>query len=158
MKVRILAVGRLKEDYLRAAAADYAARLKPYLRLEITEVPDLPDPPQASPAAVDKVKEEEAAALLGRLEPAETLIALDARGQMMDSEELAEFLRPYFARGGRLAFALGGSHGLGRAVLARADFVLSLSPLTFPHGLARVILLEQLYRAVKIIRGEKYHK
>ena len=158
MRVRILAVGRLKEDYLRAAAADYATRLKPYLQLEVVEVPDLPDPPHASPAAITRVQEEEGAALLRRVEPEETLVALDGRGRMMSSEELAEFLRPYFARGGRLSFAIGGSHGLGRAVLARADLILSLSPLTFPHGLARIILLEQLYRAVKILRGEKYHK
>ena len=158
MRVRILAVGRLKEDYLRAAAADYAARLRPYLQLEVVELPDLPDPPHVSPAAVARVQEEEGAAILRRMEADETLVALDARGRMMSSGELAEFIRPCFARGDRLCFAIGGSHGLGRAVIERADLVLSLSPLTFPHGLARLILLEQLYRAVKILRGEKYHK
>jgi len=154
----VLAVGKLKEDYLREAVADYAARLKPYAQFTLVEVAGLPDPPRPSPAALERVKEEEAASLLQRLDAGEILVALDPRGQALTSESFAEFLRPHAAIGARLAFAIGGSWGLGPSLLARAAASLSLSPLTFPHGLARLILLEQLYRACKILRGETYHK
>ncbi|MGE5599205.1 MAG: 23S rRNA (pseudouridine(1915)-N(3))-methyltransferase RlmH [Bacteroidota bacterium] len=158
MKLRLIAVGKLKEGYLRAGVADYAARLQPYVHLDMVEVPGLPDPPRPTAAAVTRVKEGEADLILQRLAPGEPLIALDPRGRVLDSEGFAAFLRPYDAQGSRLAFALGGSWGLGRAVLDRAVLAFSLSSLTFPHGLARLILLEQLYRACKILRGETYHK
>lgn len=158
MRLRILAVGKLKEDYLRAAAADYLARIKPYAQIEVVEVQGLPDPVQPSPAAVERVKDEEASALLGRLQPGEILVALDPKGRALTSEGLAHFLRKHGESGSRLALAVGGSWGLGRALLERASASLSLSSMTFPHGLARVILLEQIYRALRINRGEKYHK
>ncbi|MGE5527948.1 MAG: 23S rRNA (pseudouridine(1915)-N(3))-methyltransferase RlmH [Patescibacteria group bacterium] len=158
MKLRILAVGRLKEDYLRAAAADYTARIKPYAQIEVVEVAGLRDPARLSSAAIERVKDEEAAALLGRVLPGEILVALDQEGRKLDSEGFARFLKGHEESGSRLALAVGGSWGFGRAVLERASLSLSLSPMTFPHGLARVILLEQIYRAFRIIRGEKYHK
>ena len=158
MRLRVLAVGKLKEDYLREAAADYAARLKPYARFALIEVAGLPDPARPTPAALERVKEEEASALLQRLETGEVLVALDPKGQALTSEAFAEFLRPHAAVGARVAFAVGGSWGLGPSLLNRAAASISLSPMTFPHGLARLILLEQLYRACKILRGETYHK
>ncbi|MGE5530164.1 MAG: 23S rRNA (pseudouridine(1915)-N(3))-methyltransferase RlmH [Patescibacteria group bacterium] len=158
MRIRILAVGRLREDYLRAAAADYAGRLRPYAQLEVVEVPGLPDPARPTAAAVAKVRGEEAALLLRRMKPDETLVALDPGGRTLTSEEFAAFLQPHEAAGKTLVFAVGGSWGLGRELLERAAARISLSAMTFPHGLARVILMEQLFRAFRIMRGEVYHK
>ena len=158
MKLRILAVGKLKEEYLRAGAEDYAARIRPYAQLELVEVPGLPDPVRATSAAIIKVQTAEGSALLHRVTPGEVLIALDPRGQALTSEGLAEMLAAHESLGSRLAFAVGGALGLSRDVLSRAVSSLSLSAMTFPHGLARLILLEQLYRAFKINRGEPYHK
>ncbi|MGE5549628.1 MAG: 23S rRNA (pseudouridine(1915)-N(3))-methyltransferase RlmH [Bacteroidota bacterium] len=158
MRIRLIAVGRLKEEYLRAGAADFTARLRPYAQLELVEVADSPDPLRPSPAATAQLREAEATAILQRIQTGEILVALDPRGQALTSDGLAEFLRPHDAVGARLAFVIGGSWGLGQAVLARAQAAISLSPMTFPHGLARLILLEQLYRAFKILRRETYHK
>ncbi len=158
MRIRLIAVGKLKEDYLRAGVADYAARIRPYARLDLVEVAGLPDPARPGPGAIDRLKEEEASAILRRLQTGEILVALDPRGANWSSEDLADFLQRHEAAGAGLAFVIGGSLGLGRSLLARAAAKLSLSAMTFPHGLARLILLEQIYRAFKIIRGETYHK
>jgi len=158
VRLRIVAIGRLKEDYLRAAIADYTNRIKPYARIELEEVPGLPDPLRGSRASVARIQDGEAVLLLHRLQPGEQLVALDSRGLAMTSEDFAEFLRPQAAAGASATFVIGGSWGLGRAVLDRAVIAISLSPMTFPHAIARLILLEQVYRAFKILRGEAYHK
>ena len=103
MKLRVIAVGRLKEEYLRIGVADFAARLRPYAQLELVEVADQPDPLRPSPAATTQIKEGEAAALLQRLQTGEVLVALDPRGQVLTSEDFANFLRPHDAVGARLA-------------------------------------------------------
>ncbi|MFX4262995.1 23S rRNA (pseudouridine(1915)-N(3))-methyltransferase RlmH [Pelotomaculum propionicicum] len=157
--ISILAVGRLKEKYLAEGAAEYLKRLTPYARVEIEEVSDENCPDNLSPAECEKVKEKEGERLLKRLRRDTYLIALDLRGRMCSSEEMARVLEKLALEGkGDITFVIGGSLGLSKAVLERAGLRLSFSNLTFPHQLMRVILLEQIFRWFKIARGEPYHK
>jgi len=158
MHFTIVAVGRLKEPYLVAAAEEYLRRLAPYARVRVHEVPEEAFPPHPSPAQGRAVREREAA-LLARSIPADTfLVALSPAGRMLTSEDFAALIGERALEGrGRFTFLIGGSLGLAPALLERADLVLSFSRLTFPHQLFRVILLEQLYRACKILRHEPYH-
>lgn len=158
MKIRIIAVGKLKEAFLIRAQEEYLKRLQIYLKPEIIEVEDLPCSEKASPAQEDQVLKQEAALIKSRLFPKDYLITLDRRGQEMSSVDLAEFInqRTFFAD--PLVFIIGGSLGLAEELLKMARLNWSFSQLTFPHQLFRIMLLEQLYRAVKINKGEPYHK
>jgi 23S rRNA (pseudouridine1915-N3)-methyltransferase len=157
--ISILAVGRLKEKYLAEGAAEYLKRLAPYARVEIEEVSDENCPDNLSPAEREKVKGKEGERLLKRLRRDTYLVALDLRGRMYTSEEMAGVLGKLALEGtGDITFVIGGSLGLSKAVLEKADLRLSFSRLTFPHQLMRVILLEQIFRWFKIARGELYHK
>ena len=158
MAEAILCVGKLREQYWRDACAEYEKRLSRLTRLELIEVPDLPEGQNASDADREKIKLREGEELLRRLRPGDYVAALCIRAPEKSSEQLAAFLRERDLSGRRTVFVIGGSLGLSDAVLARADARLSMSPMTFPHQLARVMLLEQLYRARKILAGEKYHK
>lgn len=152
-KIIIAAVGKLHSDW-RAAQQDYLARLRRYTDVTLVEVKDAVG--QGAPDAVAMQREGEA--LLAAAKGARRVVALAATGKQLDSPGLAEYLRKQIEVYGSLAFIIGGPVGLSPQVLAACDDTLSLSPLTFPHELARVILLEQLYRAATIIGGEKYHK
>ena len=154
----ILCVGRLKEDHWRQACAEYLKRLGRYGKPEVVEIDDLPEPEHASDADRLKIKQKEGEALLRRIRPADHVVALCIDAPQLTSEGLADALRERGLRGGRTVFVIGGSLGLSDEVIARADRRLSMSRMTFPHQLARVMLLEQLYRARKIIAGERYHK
>ena len=154
----ILCVGRLKEDYWRQACAEYLKRLGRYGKPEVVEIDDLPEPEHASDADRLKIKQKEGEALLRRIRPADHVVALCIDAPQLTSEGLADALRERDLRGGRTVFVIGGSLGLSDEVIARADRRLSMSRMTFPHQLARVMLLEQLYRARKILAGERYHK
>jgi 23S rRNA (pseudouridine1915-N3)-methyltransferase len=157
--ITILAVGRLKEKYLAYGAAEYLKRLSAYAKIGIVEVEDEGFPENLSAAGQEKVKEKEGERLLSRLRPGAFLIALDGKGKMRSSEEMAEALNKLALEGkGDIAFAIGGTLGLSQKVLERADWRLSFSKMTFPHQLMRVILLEQIFRWFKIARGEPYHK
>ncbi len=159
MNGAVLAVGRLREKPYREMAEEYLKRLGRFGRYEMAEVDDLPEPAACSPAQAEQLKDREGEELLRKLRPGDYVIALTIGGRQMDSPGLAEHLRRLRDRGARrTVFIVGGSLGLGRNVLARADEELSMSAMTFPHQLARVMLLEQLYRAEKIAAGEKYHK
>lgn len=149
-----MAVGKLKEDYLKRAAAEYATRLSRHSRVEIAEVPE--EDIASRPAKA--VKAIEADRLLAKLPEGRHVIALDREGKELSSEAFADYLEKRMTGGeSRFVFVLGGPLGLDRQVLDKADLRLSLSKLTFPHQMARVILLEQLYRAFKIIKNEPYH-
>ena len=150
MPAAIICAGRLREKYWQDAAAEYQKRLGRYTRLEIIEVPDQPEGPQAM--------KKEGEAMLARLRPDDYAVALCIDAKQMDSLQLAAFFREREARGGRTVFIIGGSLGLHEDVIRRADRTLSMSAMTFPHQLARVMLLEQIYRAHKIKAGERYHK
>jgi len=159
MSVLILAVGRMKEKPFQQMAEEYLKRLSRFGKYEMAEVNDLPEPAASSPALEERLKAREGEALLQRLRPGDHVIALTIPGRRLDSPGLAGRMEELRSRGaGRLVFILGGSLGLGANVLERADEELSMSPMTFPHQLARVMLLEQLYRAEKILAGERYHK
>lgn len=155
---RIIVVGKLKEKYWQAAQAEYLKRLRPYLRLEVTEVPDLPCPEGASSAQQEQVRQGEAASIAKLILPQSSLIALDRQGKELSSPELATFLQEQQLVGRGLTFMVGGSFGLASELRLKADFCWSFSRLTFPHQLFQIMLLEQLYRGCKIMRGEPYHK
>lgn len=158
-RISILAVGRLKERYLAEGAAEYLKRLTPYARVEVEEINDESIPEHLSPAECERVKEKEGERLLRRLRQDTYLIALDLRGRMYSSEEMAGVFGKLALEGrSDITFAIGGSLGLPKTVLERADLLLSFSKLTFPHQLMRIVLLEQIFRWFKIARGEPYHK
>ena len=159
MSTTILAVGRLKEKPYRQMADEYLKRLSRFGRCEEKEVADLAEPEGASPAVENQIRTREGEELLRRISPRDYVIALTIGGRTMDSPGLAAHLSELRNRGaGKIVFIIGGSLGLGENVLERADEELSMGAMTFPHQLARVMLLEQLYRAAKINAGERYHK
>lgn len=158
MNAAILCVGKLKEKWQQAGCAEYLKRLSRYGKYEIIQIDDLREPENASPAQIQQVMEKEGRALLSRIRPSDRVIALCIRADAPDSVALAQKTARWAQDGRRAVFVIGGSNGLSPEVLARADERLSFSNLTFPHGLMRVILLEQLYRAEKIRAHEKYHK
>lgn len=155
MRIAIIAVGRLKERYWVEAATEYLKRLKPYAEHVVHEVADR-DPGRGGEA---RALADEAVDILKAVPDGSYLIALDIAGTPVSSVELAQRLERLGIEGrSSLAFAVGGSHGLDASVLDRADLRLSLGRITLPHNLARIVLLEQLYRAFRIIRNEPYHK
>ena len=159
MSTTILCVGKMKEKAYRQMADEYLKRLSRYGKYEETEIPDLPEPAGAGEALEEQLKAKEGEAILAKIRPGDRVIAMTISGKRRSSEELAKHLEEMKVGGvGRTVFVIGGSLGLGKNVLERADEELSMSPMTFPHQLARVMLLEQLYRAEKINAGERYHK
>ncbi|MDR4022481.1 MAG: 23S rRNA (pseudouridine(1915)-N(3))-methyltransferase RlmH [Eubacteriales bacterium] len=159
MKITVIGVGRLKEKYWQAAIDEYSKRLSKYVKLDIIEVPDEKAPENLSAAEEEIVKKNEGERILKNIRDGAYVIALAINGKMLGSEELSEFLNERMVRGaGHIVFVIGGSLGLSKEVLDRADYKLSFSKMTFPHQMMRVILLEQFYRAVKIMKNEPYHK
>ena len=159
MNVVIIAVGKLKEKPYRQMADEYLKRLSRFGKYEEIEIPDLPEREGTSPAEEDRLRIREGEGILQRLRPGDQVVAMTIPGRQRSSPELADEIREAKNRGsGRLVFLIGGSLGLGKNVLARANSEMSMSRMTFPHQLARVMLLEQLYRAEKINAGERYHK
>jgi 23S rRNA (pseudouridine1915-N3)-methyltransferase len=157
--ITILAVGKLKEKYLVEGAAEYLKRLSAYARIEVEAVNDESISDNLSPSEAEKVKEKEGARLLKRLRRGSYLVALDMQGRMYSSEKMANVFGKLALEGkGDITFVIGGSLGLSQTVLEKADLKLSFSNLTFPHQLIRIILLEQIFRWFKIVRGEPYHK
>ncbi len=165
MRITILCVGKLKEQYLKDGIVEYAKRMPPYAELQVIEVADEKTPANASAQSNEKIKESEGKRLLAALLPNghkdkdAYIIVLDSAGKNLSSPELAQKIDT-LALGGtsHIVFVIGGSLGLSREVLQRGDFLLSFGKMTFPHQLMRLILLEQIYRAFKISRGETYHK
>ena len=159
LSVHIICVGKLKEKFYIEAAAEYAKRLKGYCNLTLTELAEERLPDRPSSAQIDAALEKEAGAIFAKLPPRSSLVALCVEGWMRSSEELAGLIETWTNRGERhLAFVIGGSYGLHPSVKAGAWVQLSMSPMTFPHHLARVMLLEQIYRGFKILEGSSYHK
>ncbi|MBV8280454.1 MAG: 23S rRNA (pseudouridine(1915)-N(3))-methyltransferase RlmH [Candidatus Eremiobacteraeota bacterium] len=146
MNITLIAVDKLREPYLRVGCARIGARLRPYMSVDIVEIK--PQGPQA-----------EAASMLSRVADGSVIWALDREGELLDSPQVAQRLAGVERTGARrLTLLIGGPDGLHQSAMARADLRWSLSPLTFLHEMARLIVLEQLYRAVKINRGEPYHR
>ena len=158
MNGTILCVGKLKEKWQREGCDEYLKRLSRYGKYEIVAVDDVKDPEKPSAALIRQNMDREGQALLRHIRPTDRVICLCIVADAPDSLALSKMLTAWSGDGRRNVFVIGGSNGLSDAVLARADAKLSFSNLTFPHGLMRVILLEQLYRAERIRAGEKYHK
>lgn len=159
MKITILAVGKLKEKYWKQAISEYEKRLSAYSKIEIIEVPDEKAPENMSDKEIEQVKEKEGQRLLAKIKPQPTVITLEIQGKMLSSEGLAEEMQRRMTQGqSDFVFVIGGSNGLHENVLQRSNYALSFSKMTFPHQMMRVVLIEQVYRAFKIMRGEAYHK
>ena len=158
MRIRLVCVGKPRAGPLRAAAEEYAARLRPYAQVRWDWVEAEPLPVRPAPAEAERVRLREAQRLQQALQEGEYVVALDRTGPQLSSEELADWLGRLLREGkSRTAWLVGGPLGLHEPLCRRADARLSLSRLTFPHELVPVILLEQLYRAFRILRGEPYH-
>lgn len=159
MKITVITVGKLKEKYLKDAIAEYSKRLSKYCKLEIVEVADEKTTENASEVMEKAVRSKEAERILKYVKEDAFVITLEIAGKQLTSEEFAEKIEQLGVRGiSHIFFIIGGSIGLGEEVLAKSDYALSFSKMTFPHQLMRVILLEQIYRSYRIINGEPYHK
>ena len=159
MKITVIAVGKIKEKFYTDAIAEYSKRLSRYCRLEVIQVADEKTPDGASEAQERQIKEKEGSRILAQIKDGAYVIALAVQGTMLSSEQLASKLNKLGVDGqSQIVLIIGGSLGLSDEVLKRADYHLSFSPMTFPHQLMRVILLEQIYRSYRIISREPYHK
>lgn len=158
-RVTVLCVGKLKERFYADAAAEYVKRLQRYCKLEIIELPEQRLPEDPSPAEIQRALRSEGAAIREKLPKGGAVVALCIEGKPCSSEELSRRMADFGIQGRtQVTFIIGGSFGLDEDVKKQADWRLSMSPMTFPHHLARVMLLEQIYRACQIAEGTKYHK
>lgn len=158
MTVRIVCVGKLKERYFEDACAEFQKRLSRFAALEIAELADEKAPDSLHPADEALVKEKEGRRILKAIGPKDFVVALAIDGRQMTSEQFAAFLEEKATDARPLTFVIGGSLGLSPEVYARANTRISFSKMTFPHRIARLLLLEQLYRGFKILSHETYHK
>ena len=158
-RVMVICVGKMKERFYIDAAAEYAKRLGRYCKLEIVELPEQRLPENPSQSEIERALAKEAEAIRAKLPPASAVVAMCIEGKLRSSEEVARLLGDAASGGEKcLAFLIGGSFGLDEGLKKNAWVRLSMSPMTFPHHLARVMLLEQIYRGFQIREGGKYHK
>ena len=159
LSIYLVCVGRLKERFYQDACAEYLKRLSPYCKLTLLELPEERLPQTPSQGQIDAALEKEGQAIRSKLPPNTSLVCLCVEGRLRSSEELASVVQTWEHNSAKhLAFVIGGSFGLAESLKAEAWVRLSMSPMTFPHHLARVMVLEQLYRAFKINEGSNYHK
>ena len=159
MKITIITVGKIKEKYLKDAIAEYSKRLTKYCKLDIMEVADEKTPDNASEVVEEAIRDKEAERIMKHVKDDMYVVTLEIGGKMLTSEELSAKIERLGIQGkSDVAFVIGGSIGLGKEVLKRSNYALSFSKMTFPHQLMRVILLEQIYRSYRIMKGEPYHK
>lgn len=159
MNITLITVGKIKEKFLRDAIDEYSKRLSKYCKLEVIEVADEKTPDNASEKEELQIKEKEGAQILSKIKDNAYVIAMDLKGKTLSSEEFSSFIDNCGIQGNsNLVFIIGGSLGLSQDVLNRAKYKLCFSKMTFPHQLFRVMLLEQIYRGFRIIKGEPYHK
>ena len=158
MSILVLCVGKLRERCWLEACDEYQRRLSRYCTLRVFECPSQTEPKNASPADIQKMLAIEAASLLSQMKPRDYVIALCVNGKEISSEAFAQVIGKLEEGTGRIVFVIGSSRGLSKEVLMRANERISMSPMTFPHQIARVLLLEQIYRAKKMLAGETYHK
>ena len=158
LNIRIICVGKFKEKYWEAASAEYSKRLGAYCSLSVIEVKEEKLPAHASRADEENVISKEGKAILGKINAGDYVVALDLGGRELSSEGLAAKIESAAFTSSVIDFIIGGSLGLSTEVKSRADLRMSFGPITLPHQLARIVLLEQIYRAFKINAGETYHK
>ena len=158
-EITLIAMGKLKEKFYLTAAAEYEKRLKGYCQFQIIELPEYRLPDSPSPAEITAGLEKEADLIFSKIPKGAWFCVLTPEGKMLSSEQLASKLSDVKITGRSSAcFLIGSSFGMSPSVKARADYQLSMSPMTFPHHLARIMVLEQIYRAEAIQAGSKYHK
>jgi len=150
--LRIITVGSIKEKYLKEAIEEYKKRLSKYTNLEIVELKD------EGKVEEDKAKDLEGEKILNKINDKDYVITLEIEGKELTSIELANKINKVLIENSNITFIIGGSYGLSNRIIERSNYLLSFSKMTFPHQLFRVLLLEQIYRAYKIINNEKYHK
>ena len=159
MNITLVTVGKLKEKYLKQAIDEYSKRLSRYCKLDIIELQDEKTPDNASEKEEAQIKEKEGRAILSKIKDNSYVVAMDLKGKQLTSEELSSFVERCGITGNsNIVFVIGGSLGLSDEVIKRADYKLCFSKMTFPHQLFRVMLLEQVYRAFRIMKNEPYHK
>ena len=159
LSIYLVCIGRLKERFYQDACAEYLKRLSPYCKLTLLELPEERLPQSPSQGQIDAALEKEGQAIRSKLPPNTSLVCLCVEGRLRSSEELASLVQTWEHNSAKhLAFVIGGSFGLAESLKAEAWVRLSMSPMTFPHHLARVMVLEQLYRVFKINEGSNYHK
>nr|WP_285842123.1 23S rRNA (pseudouridine(1915)-N(3))-methyltransferase RlmH [Ureibacillus chungkukjangi] len=159
VNITIISVGKLKEKYLKMGIDEYVKRLGGYAKVELVEVPDEKAPEQLSEAEMEIVKRKEGERILAKVNDGMHVIALEIDGKMKSSEDMAKDLESLMTYGtSKVAFIIGGSLGLHEDVLKRADEKLSFGKMTLPHQLMKLVLVEQIYRSFRIIKGEPYHK
>ena len=159
LSVTILAIGRMKDRFYEDASAEYLKRLSAYAKVSVTEIRAAELPGDPNPAQIAAALEKEGAEILKKIPAGARVVALCVEGKLVSSEDFADLLQNAALTGAsHVVFIIGGSYGLSDAVKRRADARISMSRMTFPHRLARVMLLEQIYRACKINAGEQYHK
>ena len=159
MNITIVSVGKLKEKYLKMGIDEYVKRLGGYAKIDLVEVPDEKAPEQLSDAEMELVKKKEGERILAKISEGTYVIALALDGKMKTSEEMAADLDALMTYGkSKIAFVIGGSLGLHDEVLKRADEKLCFGKMTLPHQLMKLVLVEQIYRSFRIIKGEPYHK
>ncbi|MFJ6209706.1 23S rRNA (pseudouridine(1915)-N(3))-methyltransferase RlmH [Lysinibacillus sp. NPDC092081] len=159
MNITIVSVGKLKEKYLKLGIDEYVKRLGGYAKMDLIEVPDEKAPEQLSEAEMEIVKKKEGERILSKISPDTYVIALAINGKMKTSEQMAADIESLMTYGkSKIAFVIGGSLGLHDDVLKRADEQQSFGKMTLPHQLMKLVLVEQVYRSFRIMKGEPYHK
>ena len=158
LSVYLICVGKLKEQFYKDACAEYIKRLSPYCKLTVVEIPEAKLSKDPTLGEIANALAKEGEAIRAKLPPSARVAALCVEGKLCSSEEMAHMIPAQGCGDKHLVFLIGGSYGLHPSVKAEADIQLSMSPMTFPHHLARVMLLEQIYRAFKINEGSSYHK
>ncbi|MFE6169261.1 23S rRNA (pseudouridine(1915)-N(3))-methyltransferase RlmH [Viridibacillus arvi] len=159
MNIAIITVGKLKEKYLKMGIEEYVKRLGAYAKIDLIEVPDEKAPEQLSEAEMEIVKKKEGERILAKVSPDTHVIALAINGKMKTSEEMSKDIESLMTYGkSKIAFVIGGSLGLHDDVLKRANEKQSFGKMTLPHQLMKLVLVEQIYRSFRIMKGEPYHK
>lgn len=159
MKINIIAIGKIKEKFIKEAIKEFEKRLSRYCKLKIIELDDEKAPQNLSQKDMDIIRKREGERILGKLNPSSYIIALDIKGKSLSSEEFSKKMEDLMLEGkNEITFIIGGSIGLSKEILARCNYKLSFSKMTFPHQLMRLILLEQIYRGFRIMKNEPYHK
>lgn len=159
MSIKIICVGKIKDNFLKEGILEYVKRIKPYSKIEIIEVIDSPVSLNPNESEIEKVKDQEGQRVLKLIKDSDFVINLDLNKKEMSSPEFADYIDNKFTNGhSSLIFVIGGSYGLSDSLKQRANDAFSLSKMTFLHQMTRLILLEQIYRAFKILNNETYHK
>lgn len=159
LTVNIVCIGNLKEKYLKEAVAEYQKRLKAFCRFQIIELPEQKLPDNPSQSEINKALKMEAEKIISKIPKGSAIISMAIEGNQVSSEQLAEKISSFSLRGfSTVSFVIGSSFGLADEIKQESDFLISMSKMTFPHQLARLMLCEQIYRAFGIINNTKYHK